>query len=103
MGLESLQPISSVRWLMLWLAVCRHGLHSICLDSVRWPVGRLPSPGNVMAWSGGWGRLLILRHSWLLRPCGLSERQGRKGQYYHQDKDQNHEAISHFRSPFADS
>src|SRR6266446_333527 len=60
---------------MLRLAVVWHGLHTPCLDSIAAPIGRLPSPGNIVAWSGG--RLLRERHG---------------------GKDQNHEAIQHLRN-----
>ena len=44
---------------MFRLSVLRHGLRTEEPTSVKGPIGRLPSTGNVVA--RRWGRLLILR------------------------------------------
>jgi hypothetical protein len=49
-----------------------------------------------MEWSGACP--LILHGSWLLRPSGLTGRQGGEVQHCNQDKEQTHEAIQHFRN-----
>src|ERR1700693_4503339 len=95
MGVIHLQTVRRVRQLMFRLPIIWHISRATRLNSgPRW--GWIPEPGNIMLWSGGGSRLLILHRYRVLYWSGLSKGDGGDCQSCQKDHDDDHQATSYF-------